>query len=68
MGTDQLLDLFVLDQQGKPTPSSASTGKDERPGKRETVRSILDSLEELWDEGQYESEYNMEAFMESLAK
>ncbi|GFR58849.1 TATA-binding protein-associated factor 172 [Elysia marginata] len=68
MGTDQLLDLFVLDQQSTPAASSKSSGKEDKPGKRETVRSILDGLEELWDESQYESEYNMEAFMESLAK
>ena len=63
MGTEQLLDLFVLDQQGT---SIAKEDKD-KP-RKETVRSILDGLEELWDEGQYESEYNIEAFMESLAK
>ncbi|RUS75204.1 hypothetical protein EGW08_017041 [Elysia chlorotica] len=58
MGTDQLLDLFVLDQRGNPTSSRASSsGRDGKDGvgKKETVRSILDGLEELWDEGHGES-------------
>ena len=33
-----------------------------KPGK---LKSVLDSLEELWDESQYE-EYNLESFLGKL--
>uniref|UniRef100_A0A0B6ZWL7 Helicase C-terminal domain-containing protein n=1 Tax=Arion vulgaris TaxID=1028688 RepID=A0A0B6ZWL7_9EUPU len=73
MGTDQLLDLFVLDESEKGCGVSGETslnGADNKtPGKSlktENVRTILENLEELWDESQYEAEYNMESFMKSL--
>lgn len=72
MGTDQLLDLFVLDDSKKRPASGESSinGEDSRRAgkapKTETVRTILENLEELWDESQYENEYNMESFMKSL--
>ncbi|CAG5122457.1 unnamed protein product [Candidula unifasciata] len=71
MGTDQLLDLFVLDDSKKAASGDTSVnGEDSRQAgktaKTETVRTILENLGELWDESQYENEYNMESFMKSL--
>ena len=69
MGTDQLLDLFSLEDKKKgqsSVPSSSQSGQPE--SKKETVKSILEGLGDLWDESQYESEYNINAFMKSLAK
>ena len=69
MGTDQLLDLFVLDDSkqrlGASHTSDSDTGKKDSR-KKDNIRSILDSLEDLWDESQYENEYNIESFMKSL--
>ncbi|KAH3747380.1 hypothetical protein DPMN_181805 [Dreissena polymorpha] len=65
MGTDQLLDLFALEDKKK----GESTGSDDRKNtaeKRDTVKAILENLGELWDEQQYESEYDMNNFMKSL--
>ena len=63
MGTDQLLDLFSLDEKegkgGKDTKSA---------GRKDNVKSILENLEELWDEKEYESEYNLDTFIQSLSK
>lgn len=66
MGTDQLLDLFTLGDK-KKGESAASTAKDGAL-KRETMRTILENLGDLWDEKQYENEFNLDNFMKSLAK
>ncbi|KAM9726612.1 TATA-binding protein-associated factor 172 [Menidia menidia] len=62
MGTDQLLNLFTLDKDDKgdrgQQPCSSSG--------RNSMRSVLDNLGELWDQQQYDSEYNLDSFMHSL--
>nr|KAG5710390.1 hypothetical protein BaRGS_022208 [Batillaria attramentaria] len=70
MSTDQLLDLFTLDDRSKGTSAAPSTSdlQASASGGRQSMRTMLDSLEELWDEKQYESEYNLDSFMKSLAK
>lgn len=60
MGTDQLLDLFTLDKDGKAEKADSSTS-----GKA-SMKSVLDNLSDLWDAEQYDSEYNLETFMRSL--
>lgn len=65
MGTDQLLDLFSLDiqvEQSKKDSERVPT----RTEQKTSVQNILDNMEELWDEKQYETEYNLDTFMESL--
>ncbi|XP_061168195.1 TATA-binding protein-associated factor 172-like [Saccostrea echinata] len=68
MGTDQLLDLFSLDDQakGQVIAPSGSSGSDQ--SKRESIKSILENLGDLWDEKEYESEYNLDNFIKSLKK
>lgn len=69
MSTDQLLDLFRLDDMAKGVSAApAATQSPAASTKRSSMRAMLDSLEELWDEKQYESEYNLENFMKSLTK
>uniref|UniRef100_A0A3Q2YQE6 B-TFIID TATA-box binding protein associated factor 1 n=1 Tax=Hippocampus comes TaxID=109280 RepID=A0A3Q2YQE6_HIPCM len=60
MGTDQLLNLFTLDKGGERGEQSTSTS-----GKA-SMKSVLDGLGELWDQQQYDSEYNLDSFMHSL--
>lgn len=73
MSTDQLLDLFSYDAKkgkGAQTTSSSESGTDQigNVGKKAgKLKSVLDSLEELWDESQYE-EYNLESFLGQLNK
>ncbi|KAK9400724.1 hypothetical protein NXF25_011438 [Crotalus adamanteus] len=62
MGTDQLLDLFTLDKDGKTEKSDGATSLS---GKT-TMKSVLENLGELWDQEQYDSEYSLEKFMHSL--
>uniref|UniRef100_A0AAX7VPZ3 BTAF1 RNA polymerase II, B-TFIID transcription factor-associated n=1 Tax=Astatotilapia calliptera TaxID=8154 RepID=A0AAX7VPZ3_ASTCA len=60
MGTDQLLNLFTLDKdKGEKGEQSSTSGKT-------SMKSVLDSLGELWDQQQYDSEYNLDSFMHSL--
>ncbi|XP_052007528.1 TATA-binding protein-associated factor 172-like isoform X3 [Xyrauchen texanus] len=61
MGTDQLLNLFTLDKGEKADKSEASStsGKD-------GMKSVLDGLGDLWDQQQYENEYDLDGFMHSL--
>jgi len=75
MSTDQLLDLFSYENTSKKGKNAEAGGsgtdlmgnvveKKKGGGK---LKSVLDSLEELWDESQYE-EYNLESFLGQLNK
>ncbi|XP_036979124.1 TATA-binding protein-associated factor 172 [Acanthopagrus latus] len=62
MGTDQLLNLFTLDkgergEKGEQSPSTSG---------KASMKSVLDGLGELWDQQQYDTEYNLDNFMHSL--
>ncbi|XP_074595311.1 histone acetyltransferase 1 [Brevipalpus obovatus] len=63
MGTDQLLDLFCLDAGNIENNQNKSTKNDTKGG---SVKSVLESLPELWDADQYDSEYDLTAFIQSL--
>ncbi|XP_030839988.1 TATA-binding protein-associated factor 172 [Strongylocentrotus purpuratus] len=68
MGTEQLLDLFNLDMNGPIGPGEATiegNGSKSKQGPN-SMNSILSNLGDLWDESQYETEYNLEDFMQSL--
>ncbi|XP_076025391.1 TATA-binding protein-associated factor 172 [Genypterus blacodes] len=62
MGTDQLLNLFTLDKgdkgdRGEQSPSTSG---------KSSMKSVLDGLGDLWDQQQYDTEYNLDNFMHSL--
>ncbi|XP_052740467.1 TATA-binding protein-associated factor 172 [Bicyclus anynana] len=57
MGTDQLLDLF----QTSPGPSTSSS-------QQQPPKSVINNLPDLWDDKQYEEEYDMSTFVKSLKK
>jgi len=58
MATDQLLDLFSLGASQTDRKPSSAAGHN--------VESVLGAMEELWDTQQYDSEYNLESFVENL--
>lgn len=68
MGTDQLLDLFSLDDKAKGQEIVSSGGSSSDQNKRESIKSILENLGDLWDEKEYESEYNLDNFIKSLKR
>ena len=65
MGTDQLLDLFTL--ESADIQKAACAGGVDDTG-QQTMKAVLDNLGELWDEKQYETEYDMGSFLKSLSK
>ncbi|XP_063047545.1 TATA-binding protein-associated factor 172 isoform X2 [Engraulis encrasicolus] len=60
MGTDQLLNLFTLDKIDRGESSSSSSSE------KASMKSVLDGLGDLWDQQQYDTEYNLDSFMHSL--
>ncbi|XP_028162565.1 TATA-binding protein-associated factor 172-like [Ostrinia furnacalis] len=66
MGTDQLLDLFQLSAQG-PAPAGPSAGPSlALPGP--SGPRVIEALPDLWDDKQYEEEYDMSNFIKGLNK
>lgn len=84
METDQILDLFSLGEGAEGVPgldNSAAAGKDmDVDGREEDMvdeqgnvkkkgeRGFLDDIGELWDEKQYEEEFNMDSFLQKMQK
>uniref|UniRef100_A0A1B6DFE2 TATA-binding protein-associated factor 172 n=1 Tax=Clastoptera arizonana TaxID=38151 RepID=A0A1B6DFE2_9HEMI len=62
MGTDKLLDLFSLENK---QPNWATTSRQSSSGSL-TVKTIIDSLPDLWDEKCYEEEYDLTNFVKNL--
>lgn len=76
MDTDQLLDLFNLGETAeaaeKPTQDGTVAGNEidmvdiDGEVKEKGKKGWLDDLGELWDDRQYEEEYNLDAFLASM--
>ncbi len=73
MGTEQLLDLFSkegaevkasLNHETTKTMNATSNATAKVPG--HGYQKLLENLNELWDEKQYENEYNLDNFIKSL--
>ncbi|GAB0093033.1 TATA-binding protein-associated factor 172 [Sergentomyia squamirostris] len=65
MGTDQLLDLFKLtDQQS----ASSSHGDKKSTADRASMKTVLETLPELWEDREYEEEYDLTQFLDKLKK
>ena len=60
MATDQLLDLFSLDETAEVLDND-DDDDDSAKGKS-SMKTILENLPELWDDSQYTSEYDLEAY------
>lgn len=65
MGTDQLLDLFNLSDQAVQSKGTEEGGGTEE---KASMNSILKTLPELWEDQQYEEEYDLTQFMDGLRK
>ncbi|XP_055685531.1 TATA-binding protein-associated factor 172 [Lutzomyia longipalpis] len=62
MGTDQLLDLFKLTDQKAPAADRKTSGD------RVSMKTVLETLPELWEDREYEEEYDLTQFLERLKK
>lgn len=65
MATDQLLDLFELNKN-QGNGSSSNGGKDSANTGKASMQDVLQNLPDLWDDKQYEEEYDLSQFIESL--
>lgn len=65
MATDQLLDLFELSSTDKSSKSGSSDSSG-ITSKTMSIKSVLDSLPELWDTSQYDNQYDLNTFLNSL--
>lgn len=72
MGTEQILDLFQISGEDD-TVKRKTKGKGSAEGgaisgqdQKTSAKNVLESLEGLWDEKQYEEEYNLDSFISSL--
>jgi TATA-binding protein-associated factor len=78
MQTDQILDLFNVgdaergglsfeDKANDPNAINESDAVDAEGNVREKgKKGILDELTELWDERQYEEEFNLDGFLATM--
>ena len=72
MDTDQLLDLFNLgetaDTAEKPGDRLAEVDMVDIDGevKEKGKKGWLDDLGELWDDRQYQEEYNLDSFLATM--
>ncbi|EXJ85606.1 hypothetical protein A1O1_05972 [Capronia coronata CBS 617.96] len=75
METDQILDLFNLGESSDTGGDGGGAGKEEDMVDLETgevkkkgEKGWLDDVGELWDERQYEEEFNLDSFVQNLQK
>ncbi|KAK4994674.1 TATA-binding protein-associated factor mot1 [Elasticomyces elasticus] len=77
METDQILDLFSLGETDQNMLDSSSSNRDTNGNEVDMVdaegnvrekgkKGFLDELGELWDETQYEEEYNLDSFLATM--
>ncbi|XP_078611730.1 TATA-binding protein-associated factor 172-like isoform X3 [Branchiostoma floridae x Branchiostoma japonicum] len=66
MGTDQLLGLFTLDERKEREEGGRTAGAGRAQGGGEGVKGVMEGLGELWDQAQYETEYDLGSFVQSL--
>lgn len=71
MGTDQMLDLFNLTdndtkKRGGNGDATAGVGAGSVGEKPATMKTILETLPELWEDCQYQEEYDLTQFIRGL--
>ncbi|XP_011642217.1 TATA-binding protein-associated factor 172 isoform X1 [Pogonomyrmex barbatus] len=66
MATDQLLDLFSLDGKEKRPEHNEDATSSKFSGLPGISRSVLDILPELWEQQQYDDEYDLDSFLSTL--
>lgn len=66
MGTDKLLDLFSLEGSGSMIKAGGSTGQPNKGTGTSQLKSVLDNLPDLWEQADYDEEYDMSNFLHNL--
>ena len=66
MATEQIFDLFSLEEDGGGGQGGSGGAGDENGGAQGTsgsIKAILENMPELWDDRQYEEEYDIKNYM-----
>lgn len=61
MATDQIFDLFSL--QDDPSADDQNGARDQQRQQQQGIKALLDNMPELWDDRQYEDEYDLNTYM-----
>ncbi|XP_063696221.1 TATA-binding protein-associated factor 172 [Culicoides brevitarsis] len=64
MGTDQLLDLFSLSDQKQQQEKT----RGDNARNHTSVKHMMENLPELWEDQQYQEEYDLSSFIKTLNK
>ena len=62
MGTEQIMNMFDRETSTKTTTTATTTTTSTGSG----YQRLLENIGEIWDESQYENEYNLDNFIKSL--
>ena len=65
MGTESLLDLFTISSPTKDDKQALNLNPDVQ-GLGQGAKEVLGGLTDLWDEKEYEEEYDLTNFMKTL--
>lgn len=66
MDTSQLLDLFTVGSGRDDKKKDAAAVSSASVSGTKSLKAIMEGMDELWDEKQYENEYDLDNFMGSL--
>ncbi|OZJ02562.1 hypothetical protein BZG36_04331 [Bifiguratus adelaidae] len=65
MDTDQILDLFNVPSKDDEKSGKKANGE-QKPIKKQTAKAVIENLETMWDEKQYDEEFNLDSFIQNL--
>ncbi|XP_059079970.1 LOW QUALITY PROTEIN: TATA-binding protein-associated factor 172-like [Tigriopus californicus] len=63
MATDQIFDLFSLEDNLTAGDNRNGAMDQQRQQQQQGIKALLDNMPELWDERQYEDEYDLNAYI-----
>lgn len=67
MGTEQLITMFNKeDNQQKQNNNNKSGTDNNNPAMTNSFQRILENISEIWDENQYETEFSISNFINSI--
>ncbi|XP_039291094.1 TATA-binding protein-associated factor 172 [Nilaparvata lugens] len=66
MGTDKLLDLFSLNKQEGSSSSATSINSPLATSSGQSMKSMMESLPDLWEDNCYQEEYDITNFIRNL--
>jgi TATA-binding protein-associated factor len=68
MGTEQLMNMFNKEDNNQKQAANKTNNDiaNNNPALTNSFQRILENISEIWDENQYESEFNISNFINSI--